>query len=117
MLSVTLFKDVVEMKPAKSTGSPDEVLQRYAIEEFQSADRSLLISGPTPFDLVLGQVFTPNDSVAANEIVRAAREIPTTNGRKQRHSFAVKRQLPTNGTNWRHQLQAASATALWTAVA
>lgn len=66
---------------------------------FQSADRSLLISGPPPFDLVLGHVFPPNDSVAANEIVRAAREIPTTNGRKQRHSFTVKRQLPTNGTN------------------
>ena len=52
------------------------------------ADRSLLISGPPPFDLVLGHVFNPNDSVAANEIMRAAREIPTTNGRKQRHSFA-----------------------------
>ena len=37
---------------------------------------SFLISGPPLFNLVFAHVFTPNDCVAANEVVRAARKIP-----------------------------------------
>src|SRR5712691_10720386 len=73
---------------------------------------SFLISGPRPFYLVLSHAFTPNDGVAANEVVRAARKIPTTNGRKQSHSFAVKCELPANRTKWRNHLQSASAKAV-----
>lgn len=44
---------------------------------------SFPISGSSPIDLVLAHDPTPNDSVAANEVVRAARETPTANRRKQ----------------------------------